>query len=302
MNYLYLIVRKFTVKDKNEGTMKFIGVHASIQGGVENAPLNAKAMNAKSFAFFTKNQRRWIAKPYTEKNINIFKQNCKDAGYLPEHILPHDGYLINLGHPTKDGLEKSRETFLDEIQRCNQLGLKMLNFHPGSSLKSPIRKGIETVADSLNISLNKTSNVTLVIENTAGQGNNIGFEFEQLATIIDKVEDKKRIGVCIDTCHLFAAGYDITTKETFDKTIDKFDNIVGLKYLKGFHLNDSKKTLGSRVDRHESIGKGVIGIDAFKFIMDDLRFDNIPMILETPDQNIWKEEIKLLYGFVQKSL
>jgi len=278
--------------------MKFIGAHVSMKGGVENAPLNAKSINAKAFAFFTKNQRQWKAKPLTIQNIESFKENCEKSGYLPENILPHDGYLINLGHPEKEGLEKSRLAFLDEMQRCEQLGLTMLNFHPGSALKSSVDKCLNRISASINIALDKTSNITAVIENTAGQGNNMGFMFDHLAAIIDKVEDKTRIGVCIDTCHLFASGYDFTvTKEKYEKIISMFDEVVGLKYLKGFHLNDSKKPLGSRVDRHESIGKGYIGIDAFKFIINDLRFENMPMILETPDSNIWKEEISLLYGF-----
>jgi deoxyribonuclease-4 len=277
--------------------MKRVGAHVSTSGGVENAPLNAKKIGAKAFALFTRNQRQWKAKPYTDDNIEKFKQNCEDAGYLLEHILPHDSYLINLGHPEKEGLKKSREAFLDEMRRCEQLGLKMLNFHPGSHLKKISEDAcLKRIAESINIALDKTSAVAAVIENTAGQGTNMGFRFEHLAAIINDVEDKKRVGVCLDTCHTFTAGYDLRTKKTFEATMDEFDKVVGFKYLMGMHLNDSKPDLGSRVDRHQSIGKGKLGIEPFRFIMNDGRFDEIPMVLETIDGTIWAEEIKLLYS------
>ncbi len=276
--------------------MKRVGAHVSASGGVENAPLNAKEIGAKAFALFTKNQRQWKAKPFTDSNIERFRQNCEDVGYLPEHILPHDSYLINLGHPEKEGLEKSREAFLDEMQRCEQLGLTLLNFHPGSHLKKiPEDACLKRIAESINFVLDKTKCVTAVIENTAGQGTNMGFKFEHLASIIDGVEDKKRVGVCLDTCHTFTAGYDLRTRETFDSTMDEFGKVVGIKYLRAMHLNDSKPDLGSHVDRHQSIGKGKLGIGTFRFIMNDSRFDEIPMILETIDSTIWDEEIKLLY-------
>jgi deoxyribonuclease-4 len=277
--------------------MKRVGAHVSTSGGVENAPINAKAIGAKAFALFTKNQRRWSAKPYNTENIRAFKENCENNGYTPTHILPHDGYLINLGHPEAQGLKKSRDAFLDEMQRCEQLGLRMLNFHPGSHLRkiSP-EKCLKRIAESVNMALDKTKDVAAVIENTAGQGSNMGFLFEHLAGIIDLVEDKSRIGVCLDTCHTFTAGYDLRTKKAFDETFDKFDSVVGFKYLKAMHLNDAKPDLDSRVDRHESICKGKIGIEAFSFIMNDKRFDEIPMILETPDSTIWPKEIKLLYS------
>ncbi|MGR3173994.1 MAG: deoxyribonuclease IV [Candidatus Scalindua sp.] len=277
--------------------MKRVGAHVSSSGGVENAPLNAKEIGARAFALFMKNQRQWMANPYTNDNIEKFKQNCEEAGYLPEHILPHDGYLINLGHPEKEGLEKSRDAFLDEMQRCEQLGLIMLNFHPGSHLKKiPEDACLKRIAESINIALDKTKGVMAVIENTAGQGTNMGFRFEQLASIIDNVEDKKRVGVCLDTCHTFTAGYDLRTRETFEATMDEFDKVVGIKYLSGMHLNDSKPDLGARVDRHQSIGKGKLGVETFRFIMNDSRFDEIPMVLETIDSTIWAEEIKLLYS------
>lgn len=277
--------------------MKRVGAHVSAGGGVENAPLNASLIGAKAFALFTKNQRQWKAKPFTDDNIEKFKKNCKDCGYLPEHVLPHDSYLINLGHPEKEGLEKSRDAFLDEMQRCEQLGLKMLNFHPGSHLKKIEEDAcLKRIAESINIALDKTKGVSAIIENTAGQGTNMGFRFEHLAAIIDNVEDKKRVGVCLDTCHTFTAGYDLRTKKTFKATMDEFEKVVGVKYLSAMHLNDSKPDLGARVDRHHSIGKGKLGVEPFRFIMNDKRFDEIPMVLETIDDTIWAEEIKLLYS------
>ena len=277
--------------------MKRVGAHVSAGGGVENAPLNAKKIGAKAFALFTKNQRQWKAKPLTNDNIEKFRQNCEDAGYLPEHVLPHDSYLINLGHPEKEGLEKSRDAFLDEMQRCEQLGLKLLNFHPGSHLKKIEEDAcLKRIAESINIALDKTKGVSAIIENTAGQGTNMGFKFEHLAAIIDNVDDKDRVGVCLDTCHTFTAGYDLRTKKAFKATMDEFDKLVGFKYLSAMHLNDSKPDLGARVDRHQSIGKGKLGVDPFRFIMNDKRFDEIPMVLETIDDTIWAEEIKLLYS------
>lgn len=280
--------------------MKYIGAHVSTAGGVENAPINANKIGAKAFALFTKNQRQWNAKPLTEKNIQEFKANCEKYGFGPEQILPHDSYLINLGHPDPAALEKSRAAFLDEMQRCEQLGLNRLNFHPGSHLKKvSVEQCLATIAESINISLNHTKGVCAVIENTAGQGSNLGFTFEQIAEIIHQVEDKERVGVCIDTCHVFTAGYDISSAEGFQKVFDDFERIIGFNYLKGMHLNDSKKELATRVDRHEVIGKGFIGLEAFKCLMNDSRFDEIPMVLETPDSDNWAEEIKLLYSLVK---
>jgi deoxyribonuclease-4 len=277
--------------------MKTIGAHVSASGGVENAPLNAKAIGADAFALFTKNQRQWGSPPLTEASIDAFKKNIQDV-CSPSNILPHDSYLINLGHPETEGLEKSREAFLDEMQRCEQLGLDRLNFHPGSHLKRCTEdECIALIAESINIALSKTQGVTAVIENTAGQGSNMGHRFEQLAAMIDQVEDKTRVGVCIDTCHAFTAGYDLRTEKAFTETFAQFEKIVGFKYLKGMHINDSKKDFGTRVDRHESLGKGFIGIDCFKFLMADERFNGIPLILETPDPSIWADEIKLLRSF-----
>jgi deoxyribonuclease-4 len=281
--------------------MKYVGAHVSASGGVENAPLNASAIGAKAFALFTKNQRQWISNPLTRESIKRFRENCEKLGYKPFQILPHDSYLINLGHPEEEPLEKSRASFLDEMQRCEQLGLDRLNFHPGSHLKAISEEEcLSRIAESINIALDKTRGVTAVIENTAGQGTNMGHKFEQLKFIIDKVEDKSRVGVCIDTCHAFTSGYDLKTPEGFNETFRLFEKIIGLKFLKGMHINDSKKELASHVDRHDSIGKGLLGEDVFRMLMNDARFDNMPLILETPDESLWEAEIKNLYSLVKK--
>ncbi len=277
--------------------MKYVGAHISASGGVENAPINADAIGAKAFAFFTRNQRQWVSKPYEKKNIELFKVRCEELGYFPDQILPHASYLINLGHPEMEALEKSRNAFLDEMSRCEQLGLNRFNFHPGSHLNEiGVDDCLDRIAESINITLEKTSGVSAVLENTAGQGTNLGHNFEQLAHIIEKVEDKSRVGVCIDTAHALASGFEIRTKSGFKDTFDSFDSIIGFKYLKGMHINDSKKDVGTRVDRHDSLGKGVMNMELFELIMNDSRFDNMPLILETPDTDIWAEEIKLLYN------
>lgn len=277
--------------------MKYVGAHTSTSGGVYNAIINAEKIGAKAFALFTKNQRRWDAKPLDTKTIDTFKKLLDESGILPRHVLPHDSYLINLGHPEDEKREKSMNAFLDEVQRCELLGLDRLNFHPGSHLKQISEDAcLKRIAEAMNRTLDKTSGVSLVLENTAGQGSNLGWRFEHLAAIIDQIEDKSRVGVCIDTCHMFTAGYDIRTREAYDVSMAQFENIVGFEYLKGMHINDSKPELGSHVDRHDSIGKGKIGLDAFRFIMNDERMDDIPLILETIDESIWAQEIKLLYS------
>jgi deoxyribonuclease IV len=275
--------------------MKYIGAHVSSSGGVENAPMNAHEIGATAFALFTRNQRQWQSAPLSESSIRLFKDRCKEFGYAPKQILPHDSYLINLGHPESEGLAKSRAAFFDEMLRCEQLGLDRLNFHPGSHLNAIAEDDcLARIAESINMALDKTHGVTAVIENTAGQGTNLGFRFEHLAAIIDKVEDKSRVGVCIDTAHTLAAGYDIRTAEAFADTFVQFDAVVGFKYLRGMHINDSKKALASHVDRHDSIGKGLMGLTTFELIMSDSRFDEIPLILETPDETVWPEEIASL--------
>lgn len=276
--------------------MKYIGAHVSSSGGVENAPLHAREIGAKAFALFTRNQRQWRSTPLSEKSITLFKERCAEYGFAPEHILPHDSYLINLGNPDAEGLAKSRDAFLDEMRRCEQLGLKLLNFHPGSHLnKMEPETCLALIAESINWTLAQTEGVTAVIENTAGQGTNLGYTFEQIATIIEQVEDKSRVGVCIDTAHTLASGYEIRTAEGYADTFRRFDEVIGFHYLRGIHLNDSKKELSTRVDRHDSVGKGVMGMDLFRMLMKDSRFDDIPIILETPDESLWAEEIRLLY-------
>jgi len=275
--------------------MKFIGAHVSAAGGLENAAIRAHELEATAFALFTKNQRQWRAAPLTEEVITQFKRACEKYNYGPGQILPHDSYLINLGHPVEEALEKSREAFIDEMERCMQLGLTLLNFHPGSHLMQiPEEECLARIAQSINIALDKTKGVTAVIENTAGQGSNLGFRFEHLAAIIDGVEDKSRVGVCIDTCHAFAAGYDLRTEADCENTFAEFDKIVGFQYLRGMHLNDAKSAFGSRVDRHNSLGEGNIGHTPFAWIMRDNRFDGIPLILETTNPDIWAEEIAWL--------
>ncbi|MEX1010444.1 MAG: deoxyribonuclease IV [Balneolaceae bacterium] len=278
---------------------RYIGAHVSAAGGVENVPGRANEIGATGFALFTKNQRQWSARPLTEESIAGFRSECEMYGFNMEGIMPHDSYLINLGHPEREKLEKSRRAFLDELQRCEQLGIRLLNFHPGSHLsKIDEKECLKRIAESINLALAETDYVTAVIENTAGQGTNMGFRFEQLAEILEGVEQTDRAGVCIDTAHAFAAGYDLSTDEGFQETFEEFDARVGFQYLRGMHLNDSKKKLGSRVDRHDSLGEGFIGIEAFRRIMQDERFDGIPHILETPNMEIWADEIACLKEFL----
>ncbi|MGM0545192.1 MAG: deoxyribonuclease IV [Bacteroidota bacterium] len=280
--------------------MKYIGAHVSAAGGVEYVPKRAHDIGAKAFALFTKNQRRWEGPPLTQKNIEGFKEACAEFGYTMDQVMPHDSYLINLGHPEEKQLQKSRNAFLDEMKRCEQLGIRLLNFHPGNHLnKISVEECLDRNAESLNWALQRTEGVTAVIENTAGQGTSVGYKFEYLAHIIDGVEEKSRVGVCIDTCHAFAAGYDLSTEEGFRAMFTEFEEKIGFEYLKGMHLNDSQKELGSRVDRHDNIGEGKIGIRGFELLMSDDRFDDIPMILETPNTERWPEEIKMLYEMIK---
>ncbi|BFI67112.1 putative endonuclease 4 [Yersinia pseudotuberculosis] len=275
--------------------MKFVGAHVSAAGGVDQAVIRAHELEATAFALFTKNQRQWRAAPLAEDVIEKFKLACEKYGYTSAQILPHDSYLINLGHPVTEALEKSREAFIDELVRCQQLGLSLLNFHPGSHLlQIDEDQCLARIAESINIALDATEGVTAVIENTAGQGSNLGFKFEHLAAIIERVEDKSRVGVCIDTCHAFAAGYDLRTEEDCEHTFAALGKIVGFQYLRGMHLNDAKSEFNSRVDRHHSLGEGNIGKTVFSYIMRDSRFDNIPLILETVNMDIWAEEIAWL--------
>lgn len=278
--------------------MKYIGAHVSAAGGVENAPLNAAKIGANAFALFTKNQRQWQAKPLTPESIEKFKANIKANNIIPEHILPHDSYLINLGNPDNEKRKRSQAALLDEALRAESLGLTLLNLHPGAHLnQSSEDECLQTIAASLNTLISQTEKIIFVIENTAGMGSTVGYSFEHLRTLIELIDDKTRVGVCLDTCHMFAAGYDIRNETSFLEIFSKFDEIVGFEYLKAMHLNDCKTALGSRVDRHHSLGKGELGYGPFRMIMQDKRFDNIPLILETIDPDLWTEEIRALREF-----
>ena len=280
--------------------MKRIGAHVSASGGVFNAPINAKNIGADAFALFVKNQRQWSAKPLSDDDIAKFKANLATSGIKSDHILAHDSYLINLGHPDEILRKKSVEAFIDEVERCEKLGIKLLNFHPGSHLNEiSENECLNNIANSLNFAIANTSGVKLVIENTAGQGSNLGFKFEQIAYIIERITDKRRIGVCIDTCHAFAGGYDFRTKKSYEKTMSEFDKIIGYKFLSGMHLNDTKNELGVRKDRHESLGRGFLGLQSFENIMNDKQIDEIPLILETIDESIWADEIKILRNMIK---
>lgn len=281
--------------------MKYVGAHVSVQGGVANAPLRAQEIGAKSFALFTGSSNRWVSKAISDAEAALFVERCAEYGYSPDVILPHDNFLINLGSPDAEKLAMSRKSFLDEMQRVEKLGLSMLNFHPGSHLKAMGEDDcLDRIAESVNITLGQTSGVTAVIENTAGQGSNLGHRFEQIARIIDGIDDKSRVGVCIDTCHAYSAGYDLATDSGYDEVWRLFDDIIGRDYLRGIHLNDDKRELGSRIDRHASIGTGTLGEGFFRRFMNDPRFDGIPVILETPDDSIWAREIEWLYSLVEE--
>lgn len=281
--------------------MKWVGAHVSAAGGVHLAPLNAAAIGAKAFGVFTKNQRRWSAKPLQDDVIAAFQANCARLGFSSRHILAHDSYLINLGHPNNRLLDKSRAAFIEEMSRCDLLGIGYLNFHPGRHLgQIPVVDCLTRIAESINLALSKTHFVTAVLEITAGQGSDVGRSFEELAQIIELVADKARIGVCLDTCHLFAAGYDIRDKVSYKNSMNQFAQIIGFAFLKGLHLNDSKKGLASHVDRHAELGKGQLGWQSFRQIMNDHRLENIPLILETPNTAQWSEEIAQLYSLIDR--
>ena len=277
--------------------MKYIGAHVSASGGVENAPLNAEKIGAGAFALFTKNQRQWNAKPLSDESIVEFRENLREVGIDPRHVLPHDSYLINLGNPDAEKRGKSLEAFLDEVHRAEQLGLQLLNFHPGNHLeKINEAECLALIADGINRTLGNSDSLTLVIENTAGQGSSVGYAFEQLARLIDLSDDPDRIGICMDTCHAFAAGYDFRNEESYARTMSEFERIIGFEKLMGIHLNDAKSEFGSRVDRHRSLGEGYLGSRAFELFMRDNRLDDIPIILETPRPERWPEEIRWLHS------
>lgn len=272
--------------------MKFIGPHVSICGGIDKTVIKAHHLGANAFALFTKNKLAWYATPLKKEIIKKFKENCIKYKFGGKQIIAHNSYITNLGSPNNENLKKSRILFLEEIVRCYKLGVKMLNFHPGNHMNLiTISKCLLNIADSINFALSRSKNVIAVIENTAGQGTSVGYCFEQIAELIEKIENKKRIGVCLDTCHAFSSGYDLRDKKSCDKIFRTFEKNIGLKYLKAMHLNDSKNKFHSYKDRHQNLGKGYMGSFPFNYIKNDIRFVNMPLILETPNNNLWIKEI-----------
>lgn len=275
--------------------MRFIGPHVSAAGAPAAAVANALKVGATGFALFVKNQRQWIGKPLPAGDAQAFRSAMAEGNYTAAQVLPHAGYLINLANPDEAMHAKSMGSFLDELHRCEALGLTLLNLHPGSHLRklSP-EAACDRVAESINAALAETSGVTVVIENTAGQGGCLGATFAELRRILDGVQDKSRIGFCLDTAHSFAAGFDIRKEAGLGAFLDGFDREVGLGYLRGMHLNDSKEPLSSHHDRHESLGRGYLGWEPFERIARDRRLENIPLILETPDETLWADEVARL--------
>ena len=259
-----------------------IGAHMSISGGVDRAPLRGRDVGCACIQIFTKSRMQWAARPLTGKEIEAFKENCRETGIAP--VLAHNCYLINLGSPDKSLARKSFDAFLIEMERCRILGLPAIIVHPGSHTGSGETAGLLRITQAIDklIRQTKGSEVKILVETTAGQGSNLGYRFEQLARIIAGVKQKSRIGVCYDTCHTFAAGYDIRTRDAYHRTMEEFDRIIGLELLQAFHFNDSKQGLGSKIDRHEHIGHGKLGKEPFRFILQDARFTTVPKILETP--------------------
>ncbi len=278
-----------------------IGAHTSAQGGAHNALLEGQAIGATTIQFFTANQKTWHGKKISEKEIGLWKQTLDETGI--KKIMSHDSYLINLGSPKADGLHKSRAAFKDEIERCHALELSFLNFHPGAALDSTVEQCLDTIVESLLgfESLIDKGPTRLLIESTAGQGSTVGSKFEELGYLIEKLHRKIKIGICIDTCHLFAAGYDVSDKKSWDATLKEFDKHIGLKHLYAIHVNDSMKPLGSRVDRHACLGEGLIGIKGFKAMMEHPDLYELPKYLETPEgPETWKKEIKRLREFAHE--
>ncbi|XP_013386072.1 uncharacterized protein LOC106155683 [Lingula anatina] len=302
-------VKKNTVKKEAE-TMKtvasgrttfkkFVGAHVSIAGGLHKAVENAVDIGAEAIGMFLKSQRQWASKPLDDKAAEKFREACEEHQFPPHLILPHGSYLLNCGSPNPETLQKSRESLIDELRRCEKLGLSLYNFHPGSTCgEISVEQCLDRIATSINQAHRKTKYVITVIENMCGQGNTIGGSFEELRGIIDRVEDKARVGVCLDTCHAFAAGYDLNTAQGFHRMMEEFKKIIGFKYLKALHVNDSKGKCGCHLDRHENIGKGHIGLEGFRRFMNDPKLNNIPFILETPECDYGKE-IDKLYSLVK---
>ncbi len=277
-----------------------IGAHTSAQGGAHNALLEGQAIGATTIQFFTANQKTWRGKEIGEKEIALWKKTVEETGM--QKMMSHDSYLINLGSPNEEGLHKSREAFKREIERCHMLELSFLNFHPGAALDSTIEQCLDTIVESLLEfeSMVDKGPTRLLIESTAGQGSSVGHKFDHLGYLIEKLHRKIKIGVCIDTCHIFAAGYDIRDRKGWDATLAEFDRQVGIQHLYALHVNDSLKPLGSRVDRHACLGEGEIGIKGFKAMMEHPDLYELPKYLETPEgPETWKKEIKLLRKFAE---
>ncbi len=274
-----------------------IGAHTSTAGGVHNALFEGEQIGATVIQLFTSNQKQWQGRRFVQAEIDLWKEALEKTGI--EKVMSHDSYLINLGAHDPDILEKSRSAFREEIERCHLLNLDFLNFHPGAATKSTVEECLDRIVESLilNEELIHRGKTKPVLEMTAGQGTSVGYKFEHIDYIIKQVKGKIPIGVCIDTCHLFVAGYDIRTKEGWEKTLHEFDRIIGLKYLTAFHLNDSAKDLGSKVDRHASLGLGKIGLESFHYLMTDPKTRDLPKYLETPEKSSWKGEIALLKSY-----
>lgn len=278
--------------------MKYIGAYVSEEPGLATVPARAAALGARAFGITTAPTNVWRAPDPDPEVCSLFRAACAEYGFTTDHILPHAGFLINLCSPDKRKLALSRIALIDEMRRCRLLGLTMVNFHPGATLRAmDDDAACRLIAQSINYVLDKSEGVTAVIENTAGQGSNLGWDFAQIGMMIDGVEDKTRVGVCIDTCHAHAAGYDFTSEEGYRESWQRFDDVIGRQYLRGMHLNDAVRPLGSRIDRHAPIGAGTVGREFFSRLMADPRTDGIPLLLETPDESLWPEEIRTLYGF-----
>ncbi|KAM9425460.1 putative endonuclease 4 isoform 2-T2 [Pholidichthys leucotaenia] len=291
-------------RKKTRANKKYIGAHVGIQGGIWKSVEASTEMGARSFALFLGSQRSWKRPPLDHSAAEKFREKCCQHEFDPVHILPHGSYLMNCGSPKEDVFEKSRTLLVDELSRCSLLGLTLYNFHPGSSLGTiTTEQCADKIAGAINHAHQQTPAVVTVLENMSGQGSTLGGKFSELKSIIDKVRDQTRVGVCLDTCHAFAAGYDLAAEGGVKAMLDKFDQDVGLHNLKAIHLNDSKGKLGCNLDRHEDIGKGHIGIAAFQDIVNEPRLDNIPLILETPGRPGFEyaEQIELLYSLCEKS-
>jgi len=289
----------------------YIGAHVSAAGGVQNAVTNAVQIGANSFALFLKSQRKWDNPPLAPEARDGFISGCRHSAYdAAAHALPHGSYLVNLAQADETKANQAYKAFVDDLARCEELGIKLYNFHPGNTGGDTKKEACGRIAAQLNKAHKATNSVVTVLENMAGGGNVVGSTWEDLRDIIALVEDKSRVGVCIDTCHAFAAGYDLRTPETFEKTVDSFNEIVGAKYLKAFHLNDSKAPFESHRDLHANIGTGFLGLRAFHSVMNHDEFRGMPMVLETPidkkddkgktveDKQVWADEIKLLESLI----